>query len=111
MESMFIALSKEEQFQLKSVDNEQRIVCGAVLIPEKPIYRNQNGKEFNIVFPAETIKLASENFFKKGYQSSSTIEHDVDSKIQGVTIVESWIKTDLVNSNPFTLLIFASITA
>ena len=37
------------------------------------------------------------NFFKKGYQSSSTIEHDVDSKIQGVTIVESWIKTDLVN--------------
>ena len=97
MESMFIALSKEEQFQLKSVDNEQRIVCGAVLIPEKPIYRNQNGKEFNIVFPAETIKLASENFFKKGYQSSSTIEHDVDSKIQGVTIVESWIKTDLVN--------------
>lgn len=97
MESMFIALSKEEQFQLKSVDNEQRIVCGAVLIPEKPIYRNQNGKEFNIVFPAQTIKLASENFFKKGYQSSSTIEHDVDSKIKGVTIVESWIKTDLIN--------------
>lgn len=96
MESMFIALSKEEQFTLKTVDNEQRIVCGAVLIPEKPIYRNQNGKEFNIVFPANTIKLASENFFKKGYQSSSTIEHDIDSKIQGVTIVESWIKTDLV---------------
>jgi len=97
MESMFIALNKEEQFTLKTVNEDQQIICGAVLIPEKPIYRNQNGREFNIVFPAETIKLASENFLKQGYQSSSTLEHDVEAKLKGVTIVESWIKTDLVN--------------
>jgi len=68
-----------------------------VLIPEKPIYRNQGGKEFNIVFPAETILLASQNFLKQNYQSSSTLEHNEDMKLSDVTFVESWIKEDMVN--------------
>jgi hypothetical protein len=38
------------------------------VIPNKPIYRNQNGKEFNI-FPAETILLASQNFLKENYKA------------------------------------------
>lgn len=94
MESLWVALSKEEQVQLKSINNEKRIVCGAVLIPNKPIYRNQDGAEFNIVFPAETIRLASEGFLKGGFQKSSTLEHNVDAKIDGVSIVESWIVED-----------------
>ena len=48
MEGLFIALSKQEEIQLKEV--EQRILMGLVLEPNKPIYRNQNGEEFNIVF-------------------------------------------------------------
>lgn len=96
MESHWITLSKE-QLKLKSVDNEKRIVMGAVLIPDKPVYRNQNGKEFNIVFPKNTIRLASEAFLKNGYQKSSTLEHDIDAKLSGVSIVESWIKEDEVN--------------
>jgi hypothetical protein len=96
MESLWVALSKE-QLQLKSVDTEKRIVCGAVLIPDKAIYRNQNGKEFNIVFPAETIQLASEGFLKGGHQQSSTLEHNIDTKLSGVTIVESWIKLSDIN--------------
>jgi hypothetical protein len=97
MESLFVALSKEEQLQLKSVDTEKRIVMGAVLIPNKPVYRNQNGKEFNIVFPEETIRLASEAFLKNGHQKSSTLEHDIEAKLSGVSIVESWIVEDPKN--------------
>lgn len=97
MEGLFIALSKDEQLQLKAVDTEKRIVCGAVLIPNKPVYRNQKGKEFNIVFPEQTIRLASEEFFRKGHQSSSTLEHNVDEQLSGVTIVESWIKESDTN--------------
>lgn len=97
MESLFIALSKEEPLQLKSVDTEKRIVMGAVLIPNKPVYRNQNGKEFNIVFPEETIRLASEAFLKNGHQKSSTLEHDIEAKLSGVSIVESWLVEDPKN--------------
>lgn len=96
MESMFIALKEDTKLQLKAIDTEKRILLGAVLIPEKPVYRNQNGKEFNIVFPAETILLASQNFLKQNYQSSSTLEHDENMKLSNVTFVESWIKEDMV---------------
>ena len=93
MESEFIALSKEDNLvQLKAIDSEKRILLGAVLVPEKKIYRNQNGKEFNIVFSAETIRLSMENFFEQGYQSQSTLEHDEKQVIKDVTFVESWIK-------------------
>ena len=97
MESLWIALSKEQEVKLSTIDNEKRIVCGAVLIPNKPIYRNQNGKEFNIVFPNETVRLASEGFLKNGHQQSSTLEHNIDAKLSGVTIVESWIKESDTN--------------
>ena len=98
MESNFIALSKEDNLvQLKAIDSEKRILLGAVLVPNKKIYRNQNGKEFNIVFPAETIRLSMENFFEQGYQSASTLEHDNKQKLKDVTFVESWIKEDEVN--------------
>lgn len=91
MEGLFIALSKDEPIQLKTVNEEQRILMGLVLEPNKPIYRNQNGEEFNIIFNEETIKELSYGFFKNNNHSNSTIEHDVKQNIQGVTFTESWI--------------------
>ena len=91
MEGLFIALSKDEVVQFKTVDEEQRILMGLVLEPNKPIYRNQNGEEFNIVFNEQTIKDLSYGFFKNHNHSNSTIEHDVKQNIQGVTFTESWI--------------------
>ena len=91
MEGLFIALSKDDVLQLKEIDKEQRILMGLVLEPNKPIYRNQNGEEFNIVFNEQTIKDLSYGFFKNNSHSNSTIEHDVKQNIQGVTFTESWI--------------------
>jgi hypothetical protein len=91
MEGLFIALSKNEPLQLKEINKEQRILMGLVLEPNKPIYRNQNGEEFNIVFNEETIKDLSYGFFKNNNHGNSTIEHDVKQNIKGVTFTESWI--------------------
>ena len=97
MESVFLALKNQEKIEFKTADQEKRIVCGAVLIPDKLIYRNQDGREFNIVFDAQTIREASHEFFRQGYQNNSTLEHDTDRTIEGVTVVESWIKEDEVH--------------
>ena len=94
MEGLVIALNKHTEIQLKEVDKEQRILMGLVLEPNKPIYRNQNGEEFNIVFNEETIKDLSYGFFKNNKQSNSTIEHNDSQKIEGVTFTESWIVED-----------------
>jgi len=103
MEGLFIALSKDEVLQLKEIDKEQRILMGLVLEPNKPIYRNQNGEEFNIVFNEETIKDLSYGFFKNNNHANSTIEHDIDQNIKGVTFTESWIVENPTNdkSNNF----------
>ena len=68
-----------------------------VLEPNKPIYRNQDGEEFNIVFSEQTIKDLSHNFFKQGYQTNSSIEHG--SSIDHITFTESWIVEDPKNDN------------
>ncbi len=92
----FITLSKQKEIKLATVNEEQRILMGAILIPNQPIYRNVDGHEFNIVFPKETIKQVQQNFALKGYQNNSTIEHSGE-QIQNVTFVESWIKEDEVH--------------
>jgi len=95
MEGTFIALSKEDnKIKLAEIDKEQRILIGLVLEPNKPIYRNQDGEEFNIIFNEETIKDLSHNFFVSNSQSNSTIEHEDKQQLKGVTFVESWIVED-----------------
>ena len=91
----FIALSKGNIIKLAEVSEEKRLLISPVLIPNQPIYRkDDNGNEFNIVFPEETILKAQQNFYKQGYQRNSNIEHDNKLTLNDVTFVESWIKED-----------------
>lgn len=91
----FIALSKQNIMKLAEVSEEKRLLISPVLIPDQPIYRrDEKGNEFNIVFPAETIVKAQQNFYKQGYQSNSNIEHNDNLTLSDVTFVESWIKED-----------------
>ena len=48
IEEEFIAL-KNQEFKLAEVDKEKRILMGAALIPNKPIYRRNGEKEYNII--------------------------------------------------------------
>jgi len=91
----FVALSKENIIKLAEVSEEKRLLISPVLIPNQPIYRrDEQGNEFNIVFPEETILKAQQNFYKRGFQRNSNIEHDDNLTLNDVTFVESWIKED-----------------
>lgn len=92
IESDFVAL-KSEEVKLAEVSKEKRILMGAVLIPEKPIYRRNGDTEYYIYFSKDTVVKASQLFLKKGNQSNSTLEHS--KAIEGLTVVESWIVEDL----------------
>ena len=88
IEEDFIAL-KTQEFKLAEVDKEKRILMGAALIPNKPIYRRSGEDEYYIYFSKETVRKASELFFIRGNQSNSTLEHNMP--LTGLTAVESWI--------------------
>ena len=97
IEENFVALNKHE-ILLKEVDSEKRILMGAALVPNKQIYRrnDKTNEEYYIYFSEDTVRKASELFFKKSNHQNATLEHS--QKVDGTTIVESWIvenrKTD-----------------
>jgi hypothetical protein len=88
IESDFIAL-KNQEFKLAEVDKEKRILMGAALIPNKPIYRQSGEQEYYIYFSKATVRKASELFFINGNQNNTTLEHEL--QLKGLTAVESWI--------------------
>lgn len=91
IEENFVALSSQE-IELKVINEEKRIVVGFALVPEKRIYRRQNGKEFNIYFTKETVAQAAELYMKKLNLNNFTLEHE--SKTSGVNVIESWVVED-----------------
>lgn len=88
IEEDFVAL-KGQEFKLAEVDNEKRILMGAALIPNKPIYRRSGEHEYYIYFSKSTVRKASELFFINGNQNKSTLEHQMP--LTGLSVVESWI--------------------
>ena len=93
IESNFVFFDKEK-VQFAALNDEKRLVMGPILIPDKQILRiDGEGKPYHVFFKPETIKKLSEMYLKKKYTDSSTLEHD--KKINGVTLVESWIKESL----------------
>ena len=54
IEEDFIAL-KSEEIKLAEVDNEKRILMGALLIPNKPIYRRKGEEEYYIYNGTEWV--------------------------------------------------------
>lgn len=91
IEEDFVAL-KNQEFKLAEVDKEKRILMGAALIPNKPIYRRSDEHEYYIYFSRDTVRKASELFFINGNQNKSTLEHQMP--LTGLSVVESWIVED-----------------
>jgi hypothetical protein len=93
IESNFVFFDKEK-VQFAALSDEKRLVMGPILIPDKQILRvDGEGKPYHVFFKPETIKRLSEMYLKKKYTDKSTLEHD--KKINGVTLVESWVKESL----------------
>jgi len=92
IQSDFVALADEKPVILARTNEDKRILMGAALIPDKPIYRNQDGEEFYIYFSKETVAKAAEMFFKKSNHQNATLEHQ--QPIEGMTVFESWIVED-----------------
>ena len=88
IESDFISLNSQE-IKLAKVNDEKQILMGAALIPNKPIFRKGDDEDYYVYFSNETVRKASELFFKNGNQNNATLEHNLD--INNLTVVESWI--------------------
>ncbi len=72
IEKNFEYFSSSHRYEFK---DEKMEVFGAVMIPNIMIPRNDNGYEYLVTFDSETIRKASQLFFKNGYQLNTNIQH------------------------------------
>lgn len=94
IEEDFIAL-KSDELKLAEVSKEKKILIGALLVPNKPIYRFSEDGEYYIYFSKETVEKASQMYLRNGNQNNSTLEHQ--HQLSGLTLVESWLVEDEVH--------------
>lgn len=87
-----VQLSEEVKLEFKTLDADQQILVAPVLLPNYKIHRKDGDFEYFVYATADTIKQAQINFFKKGYQAESQLEHK--TKIVDVCIYESWTIED-----------------
>tara|TARA_R110000796_G_scaffold34406_2_gene88920 strand:+ start:2782 stop:3381 length:600 start_codon:yes stop_codon:yes gene_type:complete len=88
IEEDFVAL-KSKEIKLAEVSKDKKLLMGALLVPNKPIYRKSGEDEYYIYFSKDTISKASQLYLKNGNQNNSTLEHQ--HTLSGLTLVESWI--------------------
>ena len=103
IESDWVFFNQDQFLTLAKLDEEQKTLVGAVLIPNKeiPRYDQEKDEKYIVYFTEDTIKQAQELFMSSLRNNSATYEHKVP--VEGMTVVESWIKEDKKNdkSNSF----------
>jgi hypothetical protein len=96
MESQFVALKKEEKKQtFAKVDEKKKILMGVIMKPNKKIYRydEQSKEEYEVFFSEQTVRRASELYFKNNKQRNFNVEHNSKDTLEAY-LVESWIVED-----------------
>ena len=94
IETDFVYLSAVKDNKMAfAMDEDKRLLIGPALIPEKLIMRlDDNDEEYDVFFSKETVRHAMELFMREARTNEHTLEHN--SKIDGVTVVESWLVED-----------------
>lgn len=100
IEEGFLAFAKQEQIKLSIQSEEERMVLGAVMVPDKPLYRQtDDGAEYYIVYDSNTIHKMVERFFQQSHQNDVDIEHSFKLE-EGVYLVQSFFKSTAKGINP-----------
>lgn len=101
VESDFQFFSKQKIEKFVGVEGEKRMIYGCALRPDFPIYRNDGKNEYYLEFSKEAVDKISKNYFKMGFQTNWTEAHK--DEVEGLTITESWIKTDMYKDKSIAL--------
>jgi hypothetical protein len=89
------SFSSQDESSFEVFNNEQRLVAGPAMIPDKMIIRRNEitGEIYYVYFTAETIKKLQQKFMQEKLLDKTNIEHG-RKFLKGVDVVESWIVED-----------------
>jgi hypothetical protein len=73
------------------INDEKRIILGAAMIPNLPIYRRDERGEYYAIFRKETIKALVQKLFKENKHNNFNEQHNAFKILDGVYIYQSFI--------------------
>lgn len=91
--SNFQAFDNTRKMMMYSIDDEEkRIVKGVIMRADFPIYRRDSMGEYYIMYKADTIRQMAEKYLAEGRQNNFNLMHGEDSDVEGVQMVQFFIK-------------------
>lgn len=91
MESPFLHFN-EDKPQFIFTNDEKRELMGAIMIPDKLIYRNIDGNRFYVNFTSDVIRDLTSKMIQSGAAGLFTIQHQHETNEDAINIQEVWIK-------------------
>jgi len=80
----------KEIMQFASVDNDKRLVVGAILLPDVKIIRaKEDGSPYYVQFSKDTVAQIAQKYIKDNNANNITLEHN--KPVKGISLVESWV--------------------
>ena len=100
VQSNFLAFSAQHPSRVQTyavADEEKRLVLGVVMRADFPIYRREKQAdgselEFYIIYKADTIRAMAEKYLAENRQNLVNLMHEDGSDVEGVQMVQYFIK-------------------
>lgn len=101
--SNFQAFDKQNIPQMYAIQDEvKRLVRGVVMRADFPIYRRDDKMgEYYIIYKADQIRIMAEKYLAESRQNDVNVMHRKDSDVDGVQMVQYFIKGDGVSVDGF----------
>lgn len=98
IERNWMAFNKQEgeekeplKVQFSVVNEEKMILAGPAMIPDMPIYRNDDGKEYYVAFNSKGIERINNKYFKRSNHKEFNINHNPNDPANDCYVVQSFI--------------------
>jgi hypothetical protein len=97
----WMAFKEHKDFKFKTHNEEKRILAGALMVADFPMYRNMNGKEFFVKFSSETIEQLADRMVLNNKLTAFNFEHDAKKELADMHIQQFFIiNTELGMDTP-----------
>jgi hypothetical protein len=97
----WMAFKEHKSYEFKTHNEDKRILAGALMVADFPMYRNMNGKEFFVKFSSETIEELVDRMVLNNKLTAFNFEHDAKKELADMHIQQFFIiNTELGVNTP-----------
>ena len=97
----WMTFKEHKSYEFKTHNEDKRILAGALMVADFPMYRNMNGKEFFVKFSSETIEQLADRMVLNNKLTAFNFEHDSKKELADMHIQQFFIiNTELGMDTP-----------